>query len=172
MIRWAYAEHEEWRLVVAATTEGLAFIGSQGKDFEELEAWARFHFGKAYELIRDDAAMEAFVVELRQYWNGERSAFTVPLDLRGTAFQQAVWRAMAGIPYGETATYTEIAERIGKPKAVRAVGAAIGRNPALIFAPCHRIVGKDGSLTGFRGGLAMKQSLLKLERQHAALFLG
>lgn len=89
--------------------------------------------------------------------------FTIPIDVYGTAFQLAVWNTVREIPYGETHSYSEIAERIQKPNAVRAVGTAVGANPLLITIPCHRVIGKNGKLTGFRGGLAMKKELLKLE---------
>ncbi|MDM8102298.1 methylated-DNA--[protein]-cysteine S-methyltransferase [Oceanobacillus oncorhynchi] len=87
------------------------------------------------------------------------------MDLKGTAFQESVWEALQHIPYGETVSYMNIAEKIEKPKAVRAVGAAIGANPVMILVPCHRVIAKDGKLTGFRGGIPMKESLLELERR-------
>ena len=93
--------------------------------------------------------------------------FDVPLDLHGTPFQLAAWRALAGIPYGETRTYGEQADAIGRPTAVRAIGAANGRNPVSIVLPCHRVIGSNGSLVGFGGGLEVKAALLELERRHA-----
>jgi methylated-DNA-[protein]-cysteine S-methyltransferase len=101
--------------------------------------------------------------QLDEYFAGERRAFDLPLDLHGTSFQLDVWRALAEIPYGETRTYAAQAASIGRPAAVRAVGAANGRNPISIVLPCHRVVGSDGSLTGFAGGLEAKASLLSLE---------
>jgi len=101
--------------------------------------------------------------QLEEYFAGERSLFSLPLDLIGTEFQKAVWRALSTIPYGETRTYTEIARQIGNEKAVRAVGAANGRNPISIIVPCHRVIGSSGDLTGFAGGLEAKASLLSLE---------
>ena len=103
--------------------------------------------------------------QLREYFAGERREFTVPLDFGGTAFQNQVWQALLSIPFGETRTYTEIARQIGKPEAVRAVGAANGRNPISIIAPCHRVIGSTGKLTGFAGGLDAKAHLLALEHQ-------
>lgn len=102
--------------------------------------------------------------ELDEYFAGERKAFTVPLSPHGTAFQLAVWEALRAIPYGQTRTYGEIAGLVGRPKAARAVGMANHDNPLLIFTPCHRVVGKDGSLTGFACGLEVKRRLLELER--------
>jgi methylated-DNA-[protein]-cysteine S-methyltransferase len=102
---------------------------------------------------------------LRAYFRGERVSFAeVPLDLIGTEFQREVWTALGDVPYGETRTYRDIAVAVGKPQAVRAVGAANGANPVPVLLPCHRIVGADRRLTGFRGGLAMKRRLLELER--------
>jgi len=104
------------------------------------------------------------IVQLQEYFTGDRTEFDLPLDLRGTEFQQSAWRALATIPYGQTATYGEQAQRIGRPKAVRAIGAANGRNPVSIVLPCHRVVGADGSLTGFAGGLDAKRYLLAFEQ--------
>jgi methylated-DNA-[protein]-cysteine S-methyltransferase len=101
---------------------------------------------------------------LAAYWLGDANAPLPPLDAAGTPFQQAVWAALRGIGRGRTATYREVAALVGRPAALRAVGAAIGRNPLSVFVPCHRVVGTDGSLTGYAGGLARKQSLLALER--------
>ena len=102
--------------------------------------------------------------QLTEYFAGERTRFDVPLDLAyGTAFQQSVWRALLDIAPGHTASYGEISARIGNPSAVRAVGAAVGRNPVSIIVPCHRVVGADGSLTGYAGGLDRKTALLKRE---------
>ncbi|MBP8221372.1 MAG: methylated-DNA--[protein]-cysteine S-methyltransferase, partial [Aeromonadaceae bacterium] len=97
------------------------------------------------------------------YFAGRLQRFTLPLAAHGTAFQQAVWQALCDIPYGETRSYGDIARAIGKPAAVRAVGAANGRNPLSIIVPCHRVIGQNGSLTGYAGGLPIKQQLLALE---------
>jgi len=105
--------------------------------------------------------------QLREYFAGERTAFDLPLDLHGTEFQQLAWRSLASIPYGQTSTYGEQANRIGRPKAVRAIGAANSRNPVSIVLPCHRVVGADGSLTGFAGGLDAKRRLLEIEVQYS-----
>ncbi|MBX9670128.1 MAG: methylated-DNA--[protein]-cysteine S-methyltransferase [Candidatus Obscuribacterales bacterium] len=101
--------------------------------------------------------------ELTEYFAGKRQEFSVPLDFLGTEFQKKVWTALLTIPYGKTKTYAEIALQIGNPKAVRAVGAANGKNPISIIAPCHRVIGSSGALTGFAGGLSKKAFLLKLE---------
>lgn len=106
--------------------------------------------------------------QLREYFAGRRKVFTLRLDVAGTAFQREVWSALLEIPFGETRSYRQIAERIGRPTAVRAVGAANGRNPVSIVAPCHRVIGSDGALTGFAAGLAVKARLLRLEGRCAA----
>jgi methylated-DNA-[protein]-cysteine S-methyltransferase len=106
--------------------------------------------------------------QLGAYFAGELKAFTVPLDFKGTEFQKRVWEALLTIPFGETRSYGEIARQIGKPAAFRAVGAANGRNPISIIAPCHRVVSSTGDLTGFAGGLAVKERLLGLESGTAA----
>jgi methylated-DNA-[protein]-cysteine S-methyltransferase len=107
--------------------------------------------------------------ELRQYFAGARLSFDVPLNLVGTTFQRRVWTALREIPYGETVSYRQLADEIGQPTAARAVGLANGKNPVGIIVPCHRVVGADGSLTGYGGGLARKQQLLDHERATAAL---
>jgi len=114
----------------------------------------------------EDPVVARAARELDEYFAGRRTTFDVPLAPQGTAFQQRVWKALLGIPYGRTVSYGEIARRIGQPTAVRAVGLANGRNPIPILIPCHRVIGADGSLTGFGGGLPIKRALLALE--HAA----
>ena len=103
--------------------------------------------------------------QLSEYFDKKRKSFSVDLDFAGTDFQKKVWRALLTIPYGETRSYGQIAEQIGSPKAVRAVGAANGKNPISIIAPCHRVIGSTGKLTGFAGGLEVKERLLALESQ-------
>ena len=106
--------------------------------------------------------------QLAAYFAGDLDRFDVPLDFRGTEFQKNVWAALLAIPFGETRSYAAIARAIGRPAAVRAVGAANGRNPISIIAPCHRVIGADGSLTGFAGGLDAKRYLLELESRRLA----
>jgi methylated-DNA-[protein]-cysteine S-methyltransferase len=107
--------------------------------------------------------------QLAEYFAGQRKVFDLRLDFAGTEFQKQVWRALLTIPFGETRTYAQIAKQIGDPKAVRAVGAANGRNPISIVAPCHRVIGSNGKLTGFAGGLDVKAHLLRLEGADATL---
>jgi methylated-DNA-[protein]-cysteine S-methyltransferase len=113
---------------------------------------------------RDDAALQPVRDQLSAYFAGDRRDFDLPLALHGTPFQRKVWEALAAIPFGETVGYAEIARRIGSPGSARAVGAAVGRNPVSIVVPCHRVVGSDGSLTGYGGGLDRKRWLLDHER--------
>jgi methylated-DNA-[protein]-cysteine S-methyltransferase len=114
--------------------------------------------------IDDAAAFEQPAAELREYFAGERREFTLRLAPQGTPFQRRVWQELGLIPYGETWSYGELASRIGQPSASRAVGLANGRNPLPIVIPCHRVIGANGSLTGYGGGLPIKQRLLALER--------
>ncbi len=113
------------------------------------------------------AALEAAKRQLAEYFEGARRDFDLPLSPNGTAFQRRVWNELRRIPYGETISYGELARRIGKPTASRAVGATNGRNPLAIVVPCHRVIGADGTLTGYGGGLSVKQALLSLERRVA-----
>ncbi|MHC1562774.1 methylated-DNA--[protein]-cysteine S-methyltransferase [Actinomycetospora sp. C-140] len=112
---------------------------------------------------RDDDGLPAVREQLAAYFDGELTAFDLPLDLRGTAFQRRVWTELRAIPYGETRTYGELAAALGTPSASRAVGLANGRNPISIVVPCHRVVGASGSLTGYAGGVDRKRALLDLE---------
>jgi len=112
---------------------------------------------------RVDAVLTACRDQLKEYFAGTRRRFDIPLAPSGTAFQKSVWQALSGIPYGQLRSYRDIAEILNKSRAVRAVGAANGRNRLPIVVPCHRVIGSDGSLTGFAGGLDAKRALLKLE---------
>jgi methylated-DNA-[protein]-cysteine S-methyltransferase len=140
---------------IARTANGLAGLWFEGQ---------KHHPGalKAPMLPTDPLLREA-AAQLQRYFAGDASAFALPLDLQGTPFQRAVWEALLRIPAGRTCSYGELARAIGRPSAVRAVGAAVGRNPASLVVPCHRVLGQDGSLTGYAGGVQRKQSLLQLE---------
>jgi methylated-DNA-[protein]-cysteine S-methyltransferase len=119
---------------------------------------------------RDPEALAPVAEQLAQYFDGERTTFDIPIAFDGgTPFQQAVWRALTEIPYGETISYGELARRIGRPDRARAVGSANGRNPIPVIVPCHRVIGADGSLVGFGGGLERKRILLELERGQLVL---
>ncbi len=123
----------------------------------------RIEFGARGAHQCTSAVMRDTLRELQAYFQGELKSFDVPLEIAGTAFQERVWNALRTIPYGQTRSYSQIAGQIGAPKAVRAVGAANGRNPIPIIVPCHRVIGASGSLVGFGGGLAWKRLLLDLE---------
>ncbi|MBP2474447.1 methylated-DNA-[protein]-cysteine S-methyltransferase [Crossiella equi] len=112
----------------------------------------------------DPAAFGEAIEQLEQYFARERTGFDLPMSLHGTEFQRSVWQLLLEIPYGETATYGELAQRLGKPNAARAVGLANGKNPVSIIVPCHRVIGSTGDLTGYGGGLATKRRLLDFER--------
>jgi methylated-DNA-[protein]-cysteine S-methyltransferase len=115
------------------------------------------------------AAFAEVIGQLQAYFRGELKEFDLPLAMEGTEFQLRVWNTLRTIPYGETITYAQLAVRIGNPKAVRAVGLANGSNPIPIIVPCHRVIGNDGSLTGFGGGLPIKKMLLELENRQLSL---
>jgi methylated-DNA-[protein]-cysteine S-methyltransferase len=115
------------------------------------------------------AAFAEVIRQLRAYFGGELKEFDLPLAMEGTEFQIRVWNALRTIPYGETISYAQLARHIGNPKAVRAVGLANGSNPIPIIVPCHRVIGSDGSLTGFGGGLSTKRKLLELENKQMSL---
>ena len=141
-------------LLLAADDSGLRLIEFPSPRHPMARAeWAR----------GDNAVLRAAEAQLREYFAGTRRAFELPLAPQGTPFQQQVWCMLARIPYGRTWSYTELALAVDRPSATRAVGAANGRNPLPIVLPCHRVIGADGSLTGFGGGLPTKQFLLQLE---------
>jgi methylated-DNA-[protein]-cysteine S-methyltransferase len=119
---------------------------------------------------RIDGAFEQARRQLTEYFAGQRKVFELDIAPRGTDFQQQVWRALLEIPYGETCSYRDIAMRIGNPKAVRAVGSANGNNPIAVIVPCHRVIGSNGNLTGFGGGLETKRFLLALEADASGLW--
>lgn len=119
------------------------------------------------ELEQNPNAVTALAVkELLEYFNGKRKSFTVSFRFDGTEFQNKVWNALCDIPYGETASYCDIAKAVGNPRACRAVGAANNKNPVPIIVPCHRVIGKDGGLVGYAGGIEIKRKLLQLENRY------
>ena len=144
ILYWSLLKFKEWNFYISSASKGLVFVGSQNKPFEELSEWAKKRFPGS-PLVEDGEKLEPYAVEITQYLEGKRKTFTIPFDYNGTEFQLAVWNALCEIPYGQTKSYSDIANYINKPAAVRAVGAAIGANPVLITVPCHRVVGKNGS---------------------------
>lgn len=165
-IYWSAISHDNWMIHIAATAEGLCYVGSVNQPLEELINWANSRLPDR-NLIHDPEHLLPYADELVQYLQGKRTSFSVPTVYYGTPFQVAVWNALCRIPYGHTLSYSDIANQIQRPSAVRAVGTAIGANPVLITVPCHRVIGKNGALTGYRGGLDMKTKLLQLERDVA-----
>lgn len=152
-----YTTHESplGPLLLAATEHGMSGIYfEQHKHFKGYDGWRR---ADEHPLLRQTAT------QLDEYFAGRRAAFDVPLDVQGTEFQHAVWDELMRIPFGQTISYAQHAERIGKPTALRAVGAAIGRNPVSIIVPCHRVIGTSGLVTGYAGGTERKRKLLALE---------
>ncbi|MDQ6661219.1 MAG: methylated-DNA--[protein]-cysteine S-methyltransferase [Chloroflexota bacterium] len=166
-VYWSMIEYATWKLYLAATDKGLCCLTLPNESFDTFKHWIDQHIPGAH-MIENQAALEMYQEQVLEYLHGQRKAFTFPLDLRGTAFQIAVWEALTRIPYGETRSYSDIAITLQRPKAVRAVGAANGSNPIPIVVPCHRVIGKNGFLTGFRGGLDIKEELLGLEGQQIA----
>lgn len=149
-------------LVLLATPTGLCRVGLPGESRASLEAWAVQRVGSE-PLEENLAALSEAVIQLREYFSRLRREFDLPLDLRGTPFQRRVWEELRRIPYGQTVAYGELAHRVGRPGAARAVGQAVGANPVPIIVPCHRVVGADGSLVGYGGGIEIKAALLRLE---------
>jgi methylated-DNA-[protein]-cysteine S-methyltransferase len=152
------------KLLLAATERGLC-----GVYFEEHK-----YFKGPQQWKRDDQhpLLQQTKSQLDEYFAHRRTAFDMALDLRGTEFQQAVWRELMCLPFGSTVDYQTIAQRVANPKAVRAAGTAIGRNPVSIIVPCHRVVGASGDLSGYAGGLERKRYLLALEQEQASAKFG
>jgi AraC family transcriptional regulator of adaptative response/methylated-DNA-[protein]-cysteine methyltransferase len=164
-IRTAFADCPFGRLLVGATDKGVCFIGFAEPD-EALMGDLRRRFPKATVTI-DDPALAGTVQAVLDFLREPKQALDLPLDLRGTAFQQRVWRTLCDIPAGETRTYAQLAAMAGNPKAIRAVARSCATNPVSLAVPCHRIVGSDGNLTGYRWGVPRKKALLEQERKLA-----
>lgn len=153
MTNYCYHDSPVGRLLLAGDEAGLRLLHMVDAEPRQTPGGWHEHYG----------AFDGLRRQLDEYFAGRRRRFDASLAPRGTTFQQAVWQALCEIPYGETESYADVAARIGRPKAVRAVGAANGANPIAILIPCHRVVGRDGSLTGYAGGLDQKGTLLRLE---------
>jgi O-6-methylguanine DNA methyltransferase len=150
------------RLRVVSSNRGLVYVELPNANGRGLAGWMET-YTRAPKLIEGYTPNRVAATQLIEFSEGKRNEFDVSLDLRATPFQLAVYEEVARIPFGESASYSQIAERISRPKAVRAVGAANGANPLPLVIPCHRVVGKSGKLQGYAGGLAMKAKLLALE---------
>jgi methylated-DNA-[protein]-cysteine S-methyltransferase len=158
-IRYSYYDGPEGLLLLAVDDDGVL---------------VRLHFAHQRDPVepdwtRDDDALAGWFHQLDEYFAGTRTEFDLPLRLEGTPFQVEVWEQLRRIPYGETISYGELATRVDRPEAARAVGAANGQNPIAIVVPCHRVIGADGSLTGFGGGLDWKRHLLAVEGAQRSL---
>lgn len=156
-MNYRFADSLFGRVLVAGNGESLQWLSftrgrQKAKSFSE---WTE---------DRRDAVLREAERQLDAYFKGELERFDLPLDPQGTPFQKRVWKKLVSIPYGETLSYSELARRVGRPEAFRAVGAANGQNPISVIIPCHRVLGKNGDLTGYGGGLDMKRRLLELER--------
>jgi O-6-methylguanine DNA methyltransferase len=161
-IVYAQLESQIGTVWVASTPYGVCKISLGADQSGAFLSWLSRHIGVARPR-EEPQLMTGVVAQLREYFSGSRRVFDLPLDARGTVFQRAVWSQVVRIPYGATATYGDIARLVGKARASRAVGAAVGANPLPIVVPCHRVIGAGGSLTGFGAGLDVKEALLRLE---------
>ncbi|MEQ1884422.1 MAG: methylated-DNA--[protein]-cysteine S-methyltransferase [Bryobacteraceae bacterium] len=161
-MNYAYLDSPIGPLLIAGDADGIHRIHfpKNGKAVKPEEGWVESTRGPVAEAIR----------QLREYFAGRRTDFELTLSPEGTTFQKSVWRKLQQIPYGETISYGELAKWVGNPNASRAVGAANGKNPIPIVIPCHRVIGANGTLTGFGGGLPIKKALLELESPEKKLF--
>jgi methylated-DNA-[protein]-cysteine S-methyltransferase len=157
----SHHRHTAWEIVQTPLGPLTLLAGERGLTGLAFPGQA----GALAERDRDRDALAEAAGQLEAYFAGKRQAFDVPLELTGTPFQERVWRALRQVPYGATVTYTELARRVGRPDIVRAVGGAVGRTPVPIIVPCHRVLGANGALTGYGGGLQRKEALLDLERR-------
>ncbi len=161
-IRFTTAKCALGRVLLAATPKGICWLSFADTD-KAAEAALREEFPKAT-VARGDAELAPWLAELQRHLIGERPHLDLPLDVRATAFQRRVWDALLAIPYGETRSYKQVAEAIGAPTAVRAVARACATNPVAVVVPCHRVIGTDGKLHGYAGGLHRKKKLLEIEQ--------
>ncbi|MBA4549692.1 methylated-DNA--[protein]-cysteine S-methyltransferase [Thermoactinomyces intermedius] len=161
---WSHMESPVGLITLLANQRGLIYLDfcKQNDPVLGAEIWLN-HWFRHYTLEKNEQALLPYMDEIDEYFQGTRKTFEIPFDLYGTPFQKRVWRQLSTIPYGEVRTYKEIASAIGSPKAVRAVGGANNKNPLSIVIPCHRVIGSNGSLVGYGGGLHIKEYLLTLE---------
>ena len=162
VLYWADYAHHDQNFTLIASSRGLSFLALPYHRQESVADFFRRH--SAFRPEHSVSRMATYLEQLDQYFSGQRQAFALELDvLSGTLFQRRVWRSLEQIPYGQTWSYADVARAAGYPKAYRAVGRAVGKNPIAVVIPCHRVIGSDGSLTGFGGGLDLKAQLLRLE---------
>lgn len=165
---YSLLNYMDWSFYIVASDQGLCFVGSSPASKAEMTQWVATHFEET-DLVEDDHALDHYRNAVISYLSRDTQTITVNTHLIGTVFQKKVWNSLNAIPYGETLTYGELASLIGySPKGARAIGTALAANPLLIVYPCHRVVPKSSKPRAFRGGLAMKEKLLSLEKGKAA----
>jgi methylated-DNA-[protein]-cysteine S-methyltransferase len=158
-MKYAYFDSPLGSILLVEKGGSLCALSFVGQKYE-------FHPGPDWTEVPESPLLVRARQQLQEYFTGQRSRFDLPLSLAGTEFQCRVWHALAAIPAGKTVTYRALAESVGAARGVRAVAAAVGRNPISVVLPCHRVIGSDGSLTGYAGGLDRKKALLELEQAH------
>ncbi|PZD95747.1 [Fe-S]-binding protein [Paenibacillus sambharensis] len=169
-MNWRELDSPIGTLLVCASSRGICHVefGGYAERLEQMEAWLSKQWPGSGAAMANTAAGPSKLLDeaqrqLHDYFEGRLRSFDLPLELRGTSFQKAVWGELARIPYGEVRSYKQVAEQLGKPLAVRAVGGANNRNPVPLIVPCHRVIGANGSMVGFGGGVEIKTYLLGLE---------
>lgn len=165
IVHMMYVPTDLGEFVIIGTNSAVYWVGTPSMNIQEAISWLKKYIIIDEILKQETEFLKVTALQLQEYAQGKRQNFKYTFDLYGTKFQKSVWQALQEIPYGATTTYTAIAQKIGNPKAVRAVGTAIGANPISIIIPCHRVIGKDNTLTGYAGGLEMKKRLLVLENR-------
>ncbi|RSL34331.1 methylated-DNA--[protein]-cysteine S-methyltransferase [Salibacterium salarium] len=151
-------------ITIAASNKGVCalYFGESEEIINGMKPWIqKYKIGDAFQ--EDTNILEVAKKQLHEYFDGDRTEFDMPLDLYGTSFQRSTWKALQQIPYGETRSYKQIAEEIGSPRAVRAIGSANNKNPISIIVPCHRVIGSNGTMVGYGSGIDKKEYLLRLE---------
>lgn len=163
-------ESDVWTGFIVINGKGLCYVSHFTQNLDDVIDWQMKVYPDSI-LISDSDEIKPYKKQFNEYLSGKRAAFDFPTDVKGTPFQEQVWDVLYQIPYGETTSYLEIAHKIGRDyKSSQAIGGAVGSNPISIVCPCHRVVGSDGSLTGYSGGIEKKVSLLNHEIEHAVKF--
>ncbi|MDN6731880.1 MAG: methylated-DNA--[protein]-cysteine S-methyltransferase [Atopostipes suicloacalis] len=156
-----------WSGFLVVSKNGLAYVSHHTKDLRDVTNWQSKHYPDSI-LVSDSKKVALYKKQFEEYLAGQRYEFNFPVDLNGTAFQMEVWKALLDIPYGQTASYLDLAHQLNRDsKSTQAIGGAVAANPLSIIYPCHRVVGNDGSLTGYAGGLDIKRDLLNHELEYA-----
>lgn len=160
-------DHPIWSGFLVVSDKGLAYVSHYTNNLNDVTSWQVKNHPDSV-LVSDKEKVAPYKKQFDEYLAGKRYAFDFPVDLKGTDFQKEVWQTLLTIPYGQTASYSDIASQLGRDyKSAQAIGGAVGSNPLSIVYPCHRVVGIDGSLTGYTGGLPIKVALLNHELEHA-----